>query len=621
MKLRRATIRNFRCFKDEISVDFDSVTALIGKNDAGKSAILQALEIFFDQKKPDADDAAKHGDRTDMAITCEFDELPTSLILDATSQTNLTKEHLLNSENRLEIVKVFNGSLKTPSMKTSIRALHPSVEGAGDLLALKLNDLKNRAVELSVDLTRVNQTISADIREAIRIHVGDLKLEERLIDVDTYPGAKELYPHIKAALPAFFLFRSDRSSTDQDSEAQDPMKVMVKLAIEQQKESLDHIASEVKKLVSDLVDQTLVKIEAIAPEIAGELTPDFSDPKWESVFKIALTSDAEIPLNKRGSGVRRLVLLGFLQAQAESSRLLAPDSGVIYAIEEPETSQHPDMQRSLLLALEGIADQDGYQVILTTHTPMLGRLLPASTLRYIAVDGKDRTMHPPSEETMGLVARALGVLPDHDVRVFVGIEGKNDETFLRTISAILSFADATIGNLAELEDAGKLIFIPVGGSNVGLWVSRLHHLNRSEYHIFDRDVPPPAQPHYESYAVELNQRQNCVAVHTSKRELENYLHPDAIKLARPEVTLISIADFDDVPLRAAQQIHAASGSEKPWEDVKSDEQKKKVNQAKKWLNKDAVGKMTYEMLQESDPNGDVIRWLREITERTRNEVV
>ncbi len=316
--------------------------------------------------------------------------------------------------------------------------------------------------------------------------------------------------------------------------------------------------------------------------------------------------------------MRRLVLLGFLQAQAESRRAVSPDTGIIYAIEEPETSQHPDTQRALLQAIEEIAEQDGYQVLMTTHTPMLGRLLPTETLRYVAVnqDGS-REIHSGDENTVREVAKALGVLPDHDVRVFVGVEGKHDESFLKHASKILSQGDSQIDSFVDLEEQGKLIFIPVGGSNVGLWVSRLHHLDRPEYHIFDRDSQPPALPHYETEASVINKRERCQAVHTTKREIENYLDPSAISAARPEVAIPSIADFDDVPEIAAQKVHAAASGAAAWATLSPEVQRKKQSRAKAWLNDQAVSLMTIEMFIRSDPNGEVSGWLRDITALAR----
>lgn len=47
MKLKSVTIQNFRCCKEPRTIEFENLTTLIGKNDIGKSTILEALEIFF----------------------------------------------------------------------------------------------------------------------------------------------------------------------------------------------------------------------------------------------------------------------------------------------------------------------------------------------------------------------------------------------------------------------------------------------------------------------------------------------------------------------------------------------------------------------------------------------
>lgn len=47
-------------------------------------------------------------------------------------------------------------------------------------------------------------------------------------------------------------------------------------------------------------------------------TPEFkTDPKFDSQFKLTINSDDNIPINKRGSGVRRLILLNFFRAEAK----------------------------------------------------------------------------------------------------------------------------------------------------------------------------------------------------------------------------------------------------------------------------------------------------------------
>lgn len=46
MKLKSIKIKNFRGYSQLVEIPFNNITAFIGKNDAGKSTVLEALEIF-----------------------------------------------------------------------------------------------------------------------------------------------------------------------------------------------------------------------------------------------------------------------------------------------------------------------------------------------------------------------------------------------------------------------------------------------------------------------------------------------------------------------------------------------------------------------------------------------
>lgn len=85
MRLKRISIKNFRCYREEITVWFDDLTTFIGKNDIGKSSVLEALEIFFNNEivKIESGDANVYSHDKKVSITCEFAELPSSLTLDA----------------------------------------------------------------------------------------------------------------------------------------------------------------------------------------------------------------------------------------------------------------------------------------------------------------------------------------------------------------------------------------------------------------------------------------------------------------------------------------------------------------------------------------------------------
>jgi putative ATP-dependent endonuclease of the OLD family len=456
----------------------------------------------------------------------------------------------------------------------------------------------------------VDPKVNAQLRYAIRQTIKDLKLEICELPLDA-EGAKQIWEQLKKHLPIFALFKSDRPSTDQDEEAQDPMKLAVKEALKLKESALNEITEHVRIEVERIAQETVKKIQDMDPTLASQLKPRFIPPKWDSIFKITLTGDEDIPINKRGSGVRRLVLLNFFRAKAEQRVQEKEISSVIYAIEEPETSQHPNNQKMILNALSELAEQANYQVIITTHTPMLARILPVESIRYIEIGADNKRIICTQNDEMKIkVIKALGVLPDHDVKLFVGVEGPNDINFLKTISRKLKQSGEDVPDLFELEASRKLVFIPLGGSNLGQWVARLNGLNIPEFHLFDRSVDSSKVSPYQEVADKMNALPNCKAAITGKIEIENYLHPEAIRLAKG--ITVSFGDFDDVPMLVAQAMHDASGVGTAWNTLEEKKQRSKISRAKAWLNKEATATMTVEMLKESDPQGHLKTWLGEM---------
>jgi len=49
MKLAALILENFRGFKGQHRIPFDCLTVLVGKNDVGKSTVLEALSVFFNE--------------------------------------------------------------------------------------------------------------------------------------------------------------------------------------------------------------------------------------------------------------------------------------------------------------------------------------------------------------------------------------------------------------------------------------------------------------------------------------------------------------------------------------------------------------------------------------------
>jgi AAA15 family ATPase/GTPase len=196
-------------------------------------------------------------------------------------------------------------------------------------------------------------------------------------------------------MPLYSLFQSDRKNSDGDSEVQNPMKLAVEEILKnaELRESLNKVAQEVEKKLIEVSNKTLEKLNEMNPEIAESLTPIIPSPeslKWIDVFKsVSITGDEDIPINKRGSGVKRLILLNFFRAEAERRQKETNVPSIIYAIEEPETSQHPNHQRKLIEAFIELSKADKTQVILTTHSPAIVKMLDFEHLQLIK-DGEEK---------------------------------------------------------------------------------------------------------------------------------------------------------------------------------------------------------------------------------------
>jgi putative ATP-dependent endonuclease of the OLD family len=617
MKLKRLRVRNFRCFKDEIAFDFDEMTAFVGKNDVGKSTVMDSLDIFLNEGTPDKNDASKHGDGKDLTIICEFTDLPDEVIIDDNVPTTFQSEYLLNENDSLEIHKTYSGHTATPKcINIAAYAVHSTAEGANDLLQLKNTELKKRAKEYKVDLAGVDQKVNAQLRRGIRDSIGDLKLHPVMVLLNE-ENAKKAWDGIKTYIPSLALFKSDRQSTDQDPEAQDPLRMAVKEAIKEKETELNAIAIHVEAEVRRISEKTLEKLRDMDPNLARELNPQINIKKWDTLFNVSITGDENIPINKRGSGVKRLILLNFFRAKAEQQAKERSDAPIIYAIEEPETSQHPHNQRLLVSALMDLSLDN--QIIITTHTPVLARMLPDQCLRYIHLkNDESREVLQGGGETNKLLAKSLGVLPDNSIRLFVGVEGKHDITFLKNISKVLRQMGVDVLDLENMELNGELIFFPLGGSSLALWTSRLEPLCRPEFHLFDRENQLPIGAKYQAEADAINLRDRCKASITGKKEMENYIHFEAINEAYARQSGLSLGlttnfnDFEDVPAKIAELIHSKSETKKPWTELETDARDKKISKVKKTLNHFAVQLMTKERLNQVDPDAHVLGWFQQM---------
>lgn len=600
MKLKALYLKNFRCYENEVKVEFNDLTTLVGRNDIGKSSILEALEIFFnnDAVKIEASDANLRGDGC-VEITCDFYELPDELILDSGERTSLVEEYLTIEEDTLRIKKVFDCNKAKIVPLVYIVAKHPDVPEFENLLSLKEKELQKIIKDRGIESPLKGNPI---MRKAIWNSFERLNIREKEIEIfKAKEDGKEIWSKINAYLPNFALFQSDRSSLDSDGEVQNPMKMAVQEAISEVQGEINEIQAKVREKAELIANQTLDSLKQIDPKLANKLTPKFTSPslaKWNSLFSISMDTDEGIALNKRGSGVRRMVLVAFFKAATERMLQKANKKNIIYAIEEPETAQHPHNQRVLIKSFKELSNSSSCQILLTTHSPELAKELPTDGLRFLGRDELGRPVVKKGEAILSEIADALGVFPSDNskVQLVLCVEGPTDVIAFKCLNKCVR---EKYPEIVDIVSDGRIMILPTGGSTLMHWVNYkyLSKINCREVHIYDNDVEK-----YQNSINKINQRKDgSWGTLTKKYEIENYLSPTAIK----KIYDIDIdTESEGLPERFALAFWEKTKQGKP---MKSGNSKKKLSQV-------FLKGMTYDLLDEVDPNGEVKGWFDQITQ-------
>lgn len=576
MKLKKLRLKNFRSYRDE-EFDFNDLNVIIGKNDAGKSTILDALNIFFNGS-PDINDLNVQSEEKLIEISCAFEVDGNAQIqLDSSENTTTTlqDEYLLNKDGLLEFCKCYEGEkLKE---KSYLISRHPN-NFDKSLITLKINELKRQLADKGIDTSEINKTIKKDLRRALfssekLTFVDDYKIDANVRDTDIL----EIYTKFSSKFPDFLLFKADRTNTDKDSEMADTLTAITKTAVNEVTEQFETIKEIIKSEINKVAEKTLSKLKEFDNNIAQGLNHEIKNKPLEKIFEFSFNDEKGVSFNKRGSGVKRLMLLSFFLAEAERQTLSTKD--IIYAIEEPETSQHPDFQQKLIGALKDLSFQAHKQILITTHTPEIVRLVDRENLIFLQKDEEDNIIKQQNNEIeISKVRDTLGILPFIVYKNVILVEGQNDVNFLLNLSKYIK----ELRNIINLKD---YTLIPLGGcKNVDRWIKEdyLQASNVKCLYFKDNDN----QEHY------LLEKQDNVIV-TKRREIENYI-PQNIIEEEFKITLGTDFNWDttDIPTLIKEKgimldekdiKKILSGKKEIWEKMQA--QQYYIDEFVEWFNK------------------------------------
>lgn len=424
MRLKTLRLQNFRCFPDE-AVEFDAYTALVGANNAGKSVLLAALDIFF-RSTPKSiplsvDDFFKRDTTRHLEITLTF--------VDLTKAASEEFAHYVRSD---ELTFTIKAQMEAGIVRASIhgvRLANPNFAPFFEMDTAAEKKAFYTDIQEKYALPKwANQTQAA---EALRAYENtNVKENVPLPSEDKAFGAEGPIPRLRQFID-FVYIPAVKDAGDEAIEARNTAfsrlidrAVRAKLKID---ERIDKIRDDAKAEIATLAKDH----QAILTSLANRMETEYrkfnsSDSKlhleWgqfdDKNLQINLpavrlqVSDDLITnsINKFGHGTQRNYLMALLMVSASYD--FTELQTVIIACEEPELYQHPPQARILAKALFALASNQS-QIIVTTHSPYFVTAKSFENVRLVrrTPAEKSKVCAWSADENCALIAKAKGEEP------------------------------------------------------------------------------------------------------------------------------------------------------------------------------------------------------------------
>lgn len=335
LKLANMTIKNFRSIREETFV-LPSLAVLIGKNDAGKSNVLEAIDILLEGSK-------------DSVTVSDFYDEEGLIEIEACFEGAGEYLELVDDQNRTKIKDRLDGG--------GALRLRRTARAATGLGKIEVWDPKKREFGTP---TGIDAAIKAMLPEPIYIEsladVGDeLKGTQKdalgklvgqivsVVETKIEPSLKAAYAEANRDLN---VQRNEKDGTEKDERVPE----------------LQGIEKEITEYLKETFPGLSIRLQVRLPSVKQILG---------SVDVMVREGSHVDPYYRRGQGLQRSLYLSLLRALAARARTEADKvkKPFILLFEEAEAFLHPEGQTKMRAALGAISKRA--QVVFTTHSPLM----------------------------------------------------------------------------------------------------------------------------------------------------------------------------------------------------------------------------------------------------------
>lgn len=496
MKIKKIRVKNFRSIKDFVDVYLeDKITVFAGKNESGKTALLEAIEDFDADRKirPEAVPIYSHQLTPQVSITFEAEAEEINTILDKLQIGSERQKEKVD----LELIKTFpdtyslsENSISFVNNKSNakIESVHKSIRQKLSKLEKLLSKSKISEVAIpEIDLTKVDDAVqqAASLKSQVEANISRIndeseKNEAQAILSDTTDLLKEIKQNVtamngfieelKVLIPNFIYFDSFNNSL--------PFQIPITNAKENKAVlNFAKIADIDLDYILDTNRSRQDKINYLnrkSATITGDFLDYWNQDKLE--LKVFLDGDnlmfgfveedkSEVfTYEQRSKGFQ-----WFLSFYVQIKLFYEEDVQNFLLIDEPGLYLHAKAQRDVLSILEKRSEK--MPVVFSTHSPYLLEPDKLYRLRLVMRTHEKGTVveskvHKVSDkETLTPILTAIGLelttgITNQDKLNNVIVEGPSDWYYFMAFRTILDINDVNFiygGGSGNMPHVGTIL--------------------------------------------------------------------------------------------------------------------------------------------------------------------
>ena len=434
--MKSIRLKNFQCFRDSGEIPIHNMTVFIGENDSGKSTILKALEIFFNNRIPPTDIFQSINGKQEKE--CEIQITFFSL---HKHNKEIPREWII--DDQITIKKIFKISdAGLVEQQILIQRYLFSNNSLNEFVTFKADSLKELCRDLKIGYTTSEDT-KLRIRDYIEKNYNEIPktigwglenwnvLSEYLPIFESYNSATMLTPSkqientLKTIYRSFFYDYNEKTGQYTEKKEFKTKHLEIETALNKA------IGSELKSKIQS----NNKKIQ----NVTGKFFIDFA-AGFSLTSLLADFGQGERDIDSIGEGSKRRLFLAISEWEREI-RQKNKFKKVIRAYDEPDTSLHYRAQKEMFFTLKSLSEQEEVKIqpLVCTHSiSMIDRAPPRIINHVVIKEGVSHIEHLTGDDDQDVknyldkISEISGISNSSIFfeRCFLIVEGETEETAL-----------------------------------------------------------------------------------------------------------------------------------------------------------------------------------------------